>query len=160
MSGAAAENYFGLSTQIPMKIVYVTSGSARKLSVGNTVIEFKRGVPKIFAFKDKTMATLCLALKSIGNGKITDEQKILLRDFLKEFSGKHDISRDLRLMPKWAQKLLNDLMKEPPMPQSIGGSCFIYVGNLFTDETDGTTFIVPIIFAVAGISADISIGNL
>lgn len=52
MSGAAAENYFGLSTQIPMKIVYVTSDSARKLSVGNTVIEFKRGVPKNFAFKD------------------------------------------------------------------------------------------------------------
>ena len=35
----AAENYFGLSTQVPMKIVFV--------------------------FKDKTMATLCLALKSI-----------------------------------------------------------------------------------------------
>lgn len=112
MSGAAAENYFGLSTQIPMKIVYVTSGSARKLSVGNTVIEFKRGVPKNFAFKDKTMATLCLALKSIGNGKITDEQIIVLRDFLKGYTGKHDISGDLRLMPKWAQKLLNDLMKE------------------------------------------------
>ena len=44
--------------------------------------------------------------------------------------------------------------------RDIGGSCFIYVGNLFTDETDGTTFIVPIIFAVADISADISIGNL
>lgn len=51
-------------------------------------------------------------------------------------------------------------MKEPPMLWGIGGSCFIYVGNLFTDETDGTTFIVPIIFAVADISADISIGNL
>lgn len=42
----------------------------------------------------------------------------------------------------------------------IGGSCFIYVGNLFTDGTDVTTLIVPIIFAVADISADISIGNL
>ena len=51
-------------------------------------------------------------------------------------------------------------MKEPPMFWGIGGYCFIYVGNLFTDETDGTTFIVPIIFAVADISADISIGNL
>ncbi len=55
-------------------------------------------------------------------------------------------------------------MKEPPMLWGIGGYCFIYVGNLFTDETDGTTFIVPIIFAVAGISAGIfagiSIGNL
>ena len=51
-------------------------------------------------------------------------------------------------------------MKEPPMLWGIGGSCFIYVGNLFTDGTDVTTLIVPIIFAVADISADISIGNL
>jgi len=48
MSGLAAENYFGLSTQVPMKIVFLTSGSARKLTVGNTTIEFKRGVPKNF----------------------------------------------------------------------------------------------------------------
>ena len=61
MSGLAAENYFGLSTQVPMKVVFLTSGSARKLTVGNTEIEFKRGVPRNFAFRDRTMATLCQA---------------------------------------------------------------------------------------------------
>jgi len=86
MSGLAAENYFGLSTQVPMKIVFLTSGSARKLTVGNTTIEFKRGVPKNFAFKDKTMATLCLALKSIGNGHVTDGQKTVLRNSLTTIS--------------------------------------------------------------------------
>ena len=111
MSGAAAENYFGLSTQIPMKIVYLTSGSARNVTVGNTTIEFKRGVPKNFAFKDKTMATLCLALKSIGNGKITEEQAMVLKGFLKEYTEKNDIKGDLRLMPKWMQKLINDLLE-------------------------------------------------
>ncbi len=111
MSGTAAENYFGLSTQIPMKIVYLTSGSARNVTVGNTTIEFKRGVPKNFAFKDKTMATLCLALKSIGNGKITEEQAMVLKGFLKEYTEKNDIKGDLRLMPKWMQKLINDLLE-------------------------------------------------
>lgn len=112
MSGLAAENYFGLSTQIPMKIVFLTSGSARKLTVGNTIIEFKRGVPKNFAYKDKTVATLCLALKSIGNGRVTDEQKAILKKFLNDYTREHDIKDDLKLMPQWIQKLLNELMKE------------------------------------------------
>lgn len=112
MSGLAAENYFGLSTQIPMKIVFLTSGSARKLTVGNTTIEFKRGVPKNFAFNDKTMATLCLALKSIGNGHVTDDQKTVLRNFLNDYIQEHDIKSDLKLMPQWIQKLLNELIKD------------------------------------------------
>lgn len=112
MSGLAAENHFGLSTQVPMKVVFLTSGSARKLTVGNTTIEFKRGVPKNFAFKDKTMATLCLALKSIGNGHVTDEQKKVLKDFLSAYTKKHDVVADISLMPKWIQKLLNGIIKE------------------------------------------------
>ena len=112
MSGLAAENYFGLSTQIPMKIVFLTSGSARKLTVGNTTIEFKRGVPKNFAFKDKTMATLCLALKSIGNGHVTDGQKTVLRNFLNNYILEHDIKGDLKLMPQWIQELINELIRD------------------------------------------------
>lgn len=112
MSGLAAENYFGLSTQVPMRIVFLTSGSARKLTVGDSIIEFKRGVPKNFAFQDKTIATLCLALKSIGNGRVTDEQKAVLKNFLNEYVKEHNIKEDLKLMPKWIQKLLNELIKE------------------------------------------------
>ena len=111
MSGLAAENFFGLSTQVPMKIVFLTSGSARKLTVGNTIIEFRRGVPKNFAFKDKTMATMSLALKSIGNGHVTDEQKTVLKIFLNAYTREHDIKDDLKLMPQWIQKLLNELIK-------------------------------------------------
>ena len=102
MSGLAAENYFGLSTQVPMKIVFLTNGSARKLTAGNTTIEFKRGVPKNFAFKDKTMATLCLALKSIG----------VLRNFLNDYIQEHDIKSDLKLMPQWIQKMLNEIINK------------------------------------------------
>lgn len=110
MSGLAAENYFGLSTQIPMKIIFLTSGSARKLTVGNTTIEFKRGVPKNFAFKDKTMGTLCLALKSIGKGRVTDAQKAVLKNFLSDYTQEHNIKNDIKLMPQWIQKMLNEIM--------------------------------------------------
>ena len=112
MSGLAAENYFGLSTQVPMKVVFLTSGSDRKLTVGNTEIEFKRGVPRNFAFKDKTMATLCLALKSIGNGHVTEEQRAVLKRFLSEYMKEHAVNEDIKLMPQWIQRLLNEIIKE------------------------------------------------
>ena len=112
MSGLAAENYFGLSTQVPMKTVFLTNGSARKLTVGSTIIEFKRGVPKNFAFKDKTMATLCLALKSIGNNHVTDEQKAVLSNFMNDYNQKHDVNSDLKLMPLWIQKMLNEIINK------------------------------------------------
>ena len=112
MSGLAAENYFGLSTQVPMKVVFLTNGSARKLTVGNTEIEFKRGVPRNFAFKDRTMATLCLALKSIGNGHVTEAQRAVLKRFLSEYMKEHAVNEDIKLMPQWIQRLLNEIIKE------------------------------------------------
>ena len=112
MSGLAAENYFGLSTQVPMKVVFLTSGSARKLTVGNMEIEFKLGVPRNFAFKDRMMATLCLALKSIGNGHVTEEQRAVLKHFLSEYMKEHAIKEDIKLMPQWIQRLLNEIIEE------------------------------------------------
>ena len=69
-------------------------------------------MPKNFAFKDETMATLCLALKSIGNGHVTDEQRAVLKRFLKNYLLDHDIKDDLKLMPQWIQRLLNGIVKE------------------------------------------------
>ncbi len=112
MSGKAAENYFGLSTQVPMKMAFLTTGSARKLKVGNTLFEFKRGVPRNFAFKDTTMATLCLALKSIGNGHVTHEQEAILKRFLADYSSKHSFKEDINLMPLWMRTLIKKLLKE------------------------------------------------
>ena len=112
MSGKAAENYFGLSTQIPMKTVFITNGSARKLKVGNDIIEFKRCVPRNFAFKDPTMATLCLALKSIGKEHVTPEQENTLKNILKKYTEEHDIKEDLSLMPLWIRTLINKLLKQ------------------------------------------------
>ena len=62
-------------------------------------LEFKRGVSKDFTLKDKTTATLCMALKSIGNGHVTDEQKTVLRSFLNGYIQDHDIKGDLKRMP-------------------------------------------------------------
>ena len=112
MSGLAAENYFGLSTQVPMKMVFLTSGSARKIVLGDMTLIFKRGVPRNFAFQDKTIATLYLALKSIGEKNITEEHLATLKRFLLDYTKEHNLSNDMKLMSGWMIKLIKNLLKE------------------------------------------------
>lgn len=40
-SGAAAANSLGLTTQVPIRTIYLTDGPSRELSVGNQTVEFK-----------------------------------------------------------------------------------------------------------------------
>jgi hypothetical protein len=40
-SGAAAANALGLTTQVPVKSVYLTSGRSRRLSLGNQTVELR-----------------------------------------------------------------------------------------------------------------------
>lgn len=40
-SGAAAANSLGLTTQVPVRMVYLTSGRTRKLKVGKQVVELR-----------------------------------------------------------------------------------------------------------------------
>ena len=44
-SGAAAANHLGLTTQVPVRQIYLTSGPSRELHLGKQVVEFKH-VPR------------------------------------------------------------------------------------------------------------------
>lgn len=43
--GAAAANALGLTTQVPMKVVYLTSGPSRRLKLGAQFVELKHAPP-------------------------------------------------------------------------------------------------------------------
>ena len=44
-NGAAAANALGLTTQVPIRMVYLTSGPNRTLSLGKQTVEFKHAAP-------------------------------------------------------------------------------------------------------------------
>ena len=44
-SGAAAANTLGLTTQVPVRSVYLTSGRSRRLSLGRQTVELRRAKP-------------------------------------------------------------------------------------------------------------------
>ena len=45
LSGAAAANALGLTTQVPVRVVYLTSGRTRLLSVGAQTVELRHAPP-------------------------------------------------------------------------------------------------------------------
>ena len=72
-SGAYAANLLGLSTQVPMKVVYLTEGRARTIQVGNRQIILKHTTPRNMATAGKTSGLVIQALRHLGQ-KSVDEQ--------------------------------------------------------------------------------------
>lgn len=64
--GNTALNYLGLSTQIPAKYIYISSGSPRKYVIINTPLEFRRRVLTESTIKDENANLVVQALKSLG----------------------------------------------------------------------------------------------
>lgn len=108
-TGSYALNVLGLSTQVPANIVYLTDGSPRKITLkSGQGIKFIKTAPKNLAFKNRLAMLLTFALKEIGNGNVTEEQKQHIADLLKN----EDISvveKDYSLMPNWIQLLISKL---------------------------------------------------
>ncbi len=106
-TGAYALNVLGLSTQIPLNIVFLTDGAARKIKIGNGQgIEFKRTVAKNLSYKNDLLMLVVAALKEIGEGNITSDQWAKIKELISK-EKKEDIIADLQLAPAWIKKLIN-----------------------------------------------------
>jgi Family of unknown function (DUF6088) len=63
--GAAAANALGLTTQVPAKVVYLTSGKSRRLKLGAQVVEMKHA-PQWLLLPDRAAGEAVRALFWIG----------------------------------------------------------------------------------------------
>jgi hypothetical protein len=111
-TGEAAQNMLGLSTQVPMNYVYLTSGSARKIEVGPRTVTFKRCVPKNFAVKNEFLAVLIQAMKSIGEDRMTDRHRIIIKGLLQQNLPIETFEQDLKVAPIWVRKTIWNIAKE------------------------------------------------
>lgn len=106
-TGAYALNRLGLSTQVPMNVVYVTSGTPRKVKMGEGKgILFKHSSSgKIFAFQSYYLMLVLMAMKEIGPNRITDEQIIIIKKNLANVPPS-EFNHDVKLMPIWIRQIL------------------------------------------------------
>jgi len=110
-TGTLALNALGLSTQVPMNIVYLTDGTARKINIGKRKIIFKKTSPRNLAAIGEISSLAIQALKEIGKDNITEaEQEIILNHLKKEEP--YRLEHDIRLAPEWIRKIMRQALNE------------------------------------------------
>jgi hypothetical protein len=110
-TGLFAENLLGLSTQVPMKVVYLTEGTPRKLKIGNSELIFKKTSPKNVATYGKLSTLVIQALKSIRKERVTDYEIEKVVNHLKKENPKY-LAHDIKLAPDWIREIMRKALTD------------------------------------------------
>ena len=101
-TGIYALQQLGISTQIPMNVIYLTDGAPRKIKVGKRTITFKKTVPKNLAIKNKILSNIVQGLKELGKENITDEVKQKINQALEKVPVKA-LKEEILNAPVWVR---------------------------------------------------------
>lgn len=104
-TGLFALNRLGLSTQVPMKVIFMTDGIPRKITIGKQTITFKQTSPKNLSMKGEITTLVIAALKEIGKENINTENIKKIKDSLKQ-EDEEAIIHDAHLAPEWIAKIM------------------------------------------------------
>jgi len=108
-TGILALNALGLSTQVPMNVVYLTDGAPRRINLGKRKIIFKKASPKNLAAIGRISSLVIQALKEIGKDNVTENEKqIILRHL--ENEDKYRLDHDIRLAPEWIREIMRQAL--------------------------------------------------
>jgi hypothetical protein len=111
-TGSFALYMLGLSTQIPMNVVYLTDGSARKIQVGNQKITFKKTNPKNLAVNHRLTSLIIQGLKELGEGNVTSTHLEVLSEIIAKSGESVQIRKNIIHAPVWIQKLVLKMKRE------------------------------------------------
>ena len=107
-TGTLALYQLGLSTQIPLKAVYLTDGTQRTIAIGNRSIQFKKTAPRNLAIKDHLLMLIVQALKEIGQHKINESHLRKLKPFILQVDPEI-LKSQTKFAPVWVQKIITEL---------------------------------------------------
>ncbi len=109
-TGSYALYMLGLSTQVPMNIVYLTDGSARKIRIGNQSIVFKKTSPKNLSSEHQLSNLIIQGLKAKGKDNITENEIKKIKDIIIKSGGIEKIRMDMNNAPVWIQKINSQII--------------------------------------------------
>jgi hypothetical protein len=106
-TGDYALNALGISTQVPVNVVYLTDGAPRRIAVGKgRGILFKHtSEVRRLAFKSELLMLIDSALRETGEGKIRPHELEIIKEKLNCATQK-DIEKDIDLMPIWVRDIV------------------------------------------------------
>ena len=107
-TGAYAANLLGFSTQVPMKVTYLTDGRSRIVQVGNQQIILKRTTPRNMATAGKVSGLVIQALQHLGQKNVDDQVVAQLARHL-DAQDRLQLMKDIRYAPAWIADIFHEL---------------------------------------------------
>lgn len=106
-SGATEANALGLTTQVPTREVFLTSGATRKLRLGNRTVELKHGSRWQLALGKRPAGKAIRALSWLGPEQAPSALKILLTKLSPE---EWEVMRAARAaLPSWLARAVSQV---------------------------------------------------
>lgn len=110
-SGAAAANIFGLSTQVPAKIVYLSDGRSRRIRIGKKMeLEIRHVAPKELPPGSPTSAMVFQALRHLGQPAVDAHVVARLRAAIRT-RDKKTLLRDARYTTDWIAGIVRQISR-------------------------------------------------
>jgi len=109
-TGAFALNRLGLSTQVPMNVIFLTDGIPRKINIGKQTITFKHTHPKSLSFRGEITPLVVAALKETGKGKASPDELQKIKNVL-QMETVETVLFDAYLAPRWITDIILTLIK-------------------------------------------------
>ncbi len=107
-AGAYAANALGLSEQVPAKVVFLTDGPSRTVTIGPATIQLRRTTPKNMAAAGRLSGLLIQALRGLGEGHVTAARRAHLKRTLPA-DQRRALLKDLPLAPAWMHPIFREL---------------------------------------------------
>lgn len=107
-SGAYAANILGLTEQVPARIIFLTDGTNRKITVGKQEIILKQTTPKNMATAGRITGLVIHALKYLGKNNVDQSIKNKLSKRLTQ-KDQAQLVKDIKFAPAWIGDLFRNL---------------------------------------------------
>ena len=104
-TGAYALHALGLSTQIPLKLVFLTDGAPRTIEVGKRTIKLKKTTPRNLKARGEISSLVIQALREIGKDNATAEEQGKIIELLQK-EDPANLKFDISLAPEWIRKIM------------------------------------------------------
>ena len=107
-SGAEAANRLGLSTQVPGRPVFYTTGRSSRRTAGTQQYELRHRTPRL-AKADPRVAAIIEALRTLGKSRANDRSVVRQLQRSLSDSDKARLRQQVYLAPGWMQPILRSI---------------------------------------------------
>ncbi len=109
ITGAKAVHLLGLTTQVPVKVVYLTNGNTKSIKIGNTTLSLKHVGTKIMAGSGKLSGAVLQAIRYLGKDKLSS---CIISKIKKQLTtnDKIELAMIKRNAPDWSRSTINQII--------------------------------------------------